>query len=98
MNHSCDPNTVFVDDGKMIATRDVEVGEEITYEYATSESQTSSHMPFPCGCGTPACRKQVTGSDFLLPALRAKYAGHFTEMIAQLQQAADAAAAAPATA
>jgi uncharacterized protein len=93
MNHSCAPNTVFINDNVMTATRDVEVGEEITYEYATSESETSSHMPFKCGCGTAACRGAVTGRDYLLPELRAKYAGFFTTMIVELQTAADKAAA-----
>jgi hypothetical protein len=91
MNHSCAPNTAFVTDNLMTAMRDVEVGEEITYDYATSESETSGHMPFTCGCGTPSCRGQVTGTDYLLPELRARYAGQFSSMIAELQAAADAA-------
>ena len=35
-NHSCDANTVFEGPFKMIFRKDVEIGEEITYDYATS--------------------------------------------------------------
>lgn len=89
MNHCCDPNTIFIHDGLMIATRDIEAGEEVTYDYATSESGTSSHMPFQCACGKGACRGTITGEDFLKPEVRAKYAGHFSSMIASLQAEAD---------
>lgn len=51
MNHSCDPNCVFVGDFLCVATRDIAVDEEITYDYATSETEDSSHMPFDCRCG-----------------------------------------------
>ena len=78
--------------------RDIEPGEEVCYDYATSESETSSHMPFPCACATPGCRGTITGADYLKPEVRAKYAGHFSTMIQGLQAEKDAAAAAQATA
>jgi SET domain-containing protein len=42
MNHSCGPTCVFVAGGEeytgvMVATRDLFPGEEITYDYCTSE-------------------------------------------------------------
>jgi hypothetical protein len=96
MNHCCEPNTVFTDDNTMIATRDVEVGEEICYDYATSETPSSSHMPFKCGCGKPSCRGEITGYDFLKPEIRVRYdapAGNFfTTMVRELQAVGDAAA------
>ena len=92
MNHCCQPNTMFVNDNVMTATRDIEVGEEITYDYATSESETSGHMPFKCGCGAASCRGEVTGTDYLLPELRKRYAGHYTTMIQDLIAAHDSAA------
>ncbi|MCO5112369.1 MAG: SET domain-containing protein-lysine N-methyltransferase [Burkholderiaceae bacterium] len=92
MNHSCDPNCLFDGDELCIAARDIATDEEITYDYATSETESSSHEPFKCGCGTAACRGTITGRDCLLPSLRAKYAGHFTTFAMSFQAAHDAAA------
>src|SRR4051794_18325559 len=36
MNHSCDPNTWWQDDDTLVARRDIQVGEEVTYDYATT--------------------------------------------------------------
>jgi hypothetical protein len=75
MNHSCDPNTWFIDGATMVARRDIKKGEEITYDYATSE--TAENFLLYCNCGAKDCRKTVRGSDYrLFPALRQKYGKH----------------------
>lgn len=75
MNHSCDPNTWFEPDGSMTARRDIAAGEEITYDYATSESRADFHLN--CRCGSPLCRGTVRGDDLKrLSALRARYGHH----------------------
>jgi hypothetical protein len=61
MNHSCDPNTWFVDDETMVARRDIKKGEEITYDYATSESNENFVMR--CDCGVSNCRNVIRGTD-----------------------------------
>ena len=62
-NHSCDPNTWFVSDIKMTARRDIQPNEEITYDYATSE--TAFPVIFdPCLCKSQNCRGKVLGSDY----------------------------------
>lgn len=76
MNHSCDPNTWFVDDATMVARRDIKTGEEITYDYATSETAESFGLPH-CRCGAPNCRKVVRGTDYRRnPTLREQYGQH----------------------
>jgi hypothetical protein len=76
MNHSCNPNTWFIDDATMIARRNIQSGEEITYDYATSETAETYVLPH-CNCGTPDCRQIVRGTDYrLLPAVREKYGSH----------------------
>ena len=65
MNHCCDPNCVFQGDELCIASRDIGLDEEVTYDYATSETPASSHMPFPCRCGKASCRGTITGDDLL---------------------------------
>lgn len=74
MNHSCDPNTWWADDETMIARRDIQPGEEITYDYATTEITIPFEMT--CRCGSPQCRGIVTHLDYRDPAWQAQYEGH----------------------
>ena len=81
-NHSCDPNTWFVDNStkRMTARRDIPVGEEITYDYATSETEESQHK-FECNCGSKECRGPFDGSAYRRVEVREKYRGHFTDHV-----------------
>lgn len=75
MNHSCDPNTWFEADGSMTARRDISPGEEITYDYATSESRPDFSLS--CRCGSPLCRGTVRGDDYKkIKALQQRYGAH----------------------
>jgi SET domain-containing protein len=75
MNHSCDPNTWFEPDGSMTALRNIAAGEEITYDYATSESRPGFLLN--CRCGSPLCRRTVRGDDLRQSAeLRTRYGNH----------------------
>lgn len=75
MNHSCDPNTWFEADGSMTALRDIQPGEEVTYDYATSESRPDFQLN--CRCGAATCRGIVRGTDLKTNALlKKKYADH----------------------
>jgi SET domain-containing protein len=74
MNHSCDPNTWWIDSDTMIARRDILPGEEITYDYATTEITIPFEMP--CGCGTAICRKKVTNLDYLDLNWQARFADY----------------------
>src|SRR5262249_32692782 len=75
MNHSCDPNAWFVDDETMTARRDIKAGEEVTYDYATSETRDSFYLE--CRCGSPLCRGVALGSDYWSrPELRERDGAH----------------------
>lgn len=65
----------FVDKDVMVARRDIKKGEELYYDYATSES--NDYMYMDCLCGAPQCRKVITGKDYRLPQLQELYKGHF---------------------
>lgn len=58
VNHSCDPNTGIRqdDEGRVIlfALRPIRKGEEITFDYATTQS--GGHSSMPCLCGASNCR------------------------------------------
>ncbi|NUO83889.1 SET domain-containing protein-lysine N-methyltransferase [candidate division KSB1 bacterium] len=76
-NHSCDANTWFVNDHTMTARRDILPGEEVTYDYATSE--TDENFLMACGCGAANCRKIIRGTDHLLPEVQAAYGSHMMQ-------------------
>jgi hypothetical protein len=76
MNHSCDPTCWFEDYLTMTARRDIQQGEEITYDYATSELQETKSIP-NCGCGSKFCRTAITKDDWKIPELQERYKNHF---------------------
>ena len=80
INHSCDPNCGIAEALRIVALRDIGVGEEITFDYAMCESTDFS---FRCGCGKPDCRKTVTGNDWKKPELQKKYGGYFSRYLQQ---------------
>ena len=80
MNHSCDANVVFEGDLKMVAFRDIWPGEQVTFDYATSE-ETDEGDTWECMCGANHCRRNIRGTDWMLPAVQLKYKGHFSSHI-----------------
>jgi len=60
VNHSCDPNCLSTGWEFDIAVRDIEVGEEITNDYAGLNLEDS----FTCHCKQPNCRGTVEPKDF----------------------------------
>lgn len=81
MNHSCaptcwfEPDELYKNDGVVVmtATRDLVPGDELTFDYATSEDVEQN---WKCLCGEPTCRGRVTSDDWKDPAFQAKYRGH----------------------
>lgn len=60
INHSCAPNLAFTEDGSAFyALRDIVIGEELTYDYATSEDD--GDWKVDCLCGHAQCRGVITG-------------------------------------
>jgi uncharacterized protein len=75
-NHACDPNGGLRGQLSLVALRPISAGEEVCYDYAMSDG--SAYDEFPCDCGSVHCRGQVTGNDWQLPALWARYGEHFS--------------------
>jgi len=64
INHSCDPNSEAIQDGKRIfiqALRDIEVDEEITFDYGFDVDCYEDH---PCRCGSSECIGYIVGRDY----------------------------------
>ena len=74
-NYSCDPNLWWVGPFELAARRDVAADEELTNDYATSTAEPDFVMA--CSCGSPQCRRVVTGEDWRRPELQARYGRHW---------------------
>jgi hypothetical protein len=72
-NHSCDPNIGIQGQIVFIALRDIQPGEELTHDWATTDDDT---YEMPCNCGTQNCRGIITGQDWRRKDLQAKYRGY----------------------
>jgi len=74
INHSCNPNS-YVKTIRgirtLLAMKDIQKGEEITYDYAINGYYESAD---PCHCGSKKCRQILNCDFFQLPeALQQKY-------------------------
>lgn len=74
-NHSCEPNCGIFGSNILVAMRDIEPSQELTFDYAMTDSQD---LKMICHCGTKSCRKIVKGSDWRNPQLQQKYRGYFS--------------------
>jgi uncharacterized protein len=89
MNHSCDSNAGIINDRKLIASKEIKNGEEVTTDYSAldieSLTQGKTQLMMECKCGSKNCRKVITTFNrldkkhqerlkrFLNPYLRKKY-------------------------
>jgi hypothetical protein len=67
MNHGCDPNILLRGRG-FVALRAIRAGEEVTFDYDTTEWDMAS--PFRCHCSSPCCRGTIRGYRHLTAAAR----------------------------
>ena len=71
INHSCEPNLVAAEDAvSYVALRAIQAGEELTFDYSTSEY---SDWEMPCSCGTTDCRRVIRSIDKLPRSVFEKY-------------------------
>ncbi len=59
VNHCCNATCLSAGYDFEIAVRDIEIGEELTDDYGTLNIEG----PFPCACGKPNCRGEITPED-----------------------------------
>ena len=92
-NHSCNPNAGLRGDLRLVAMRDIAVGEAITFDYAIC--MTGNIWDMECLCGELNCRRQVSGDDWMIPELQRKYAGYWMSFIQEKIDALSAPRSAP---
>ena len=59
LNHACDPNAAVERQTRLIALKPIFKGEEITFDYETTEDEIAA--PFHCSCGSTNCRGKIGG-------------------------------------
>ncbi|MEO1248359.1 MAG: SET domain-containing protein-lysine N-methyltransferase [Pseudomonadota bacterium] len=80
LNHSCEPNLGIRGQISFHAMRDIEPGEELSFDYATGDDDD---WTMACACGAESCRGTVTGQDWRIPELQQKYRGWFSDYLAR---------------
>lgn len=76
INHGCDPNAGMSGQIAVVAMRDMTPGEEVCIDHAMCDG--TPYDEFDCQCGTPHCRRRVTGDDWRIPELWERYDGYFS--------------------
>lgn len=73
VNHSCNPNCGFLysNSTRLYALRDIEAGEELTFDYSTTMDEEFWEME--CCCGEFLCRNRIQDFKHLSEHLKRKY-------------------------
>jgi SET domain-containing protein len=74
-NHSCEPNIGVKGQVVFVAMRDIESGEELTHDWATTDDDD---YQMKCNCSARNCRRIVTGKDWQRKDLQEKYSGYMS--------------------
>lgn len=77
-NHSCEPNIGVQGQIVFVAVRDIQAGEELTHDWATTDDDT---YEMDCNCSAATCRGRITGQDWRRQDLQEKYAGYFSSYL-----------------
>ena len=66
----------------LVTLRDVAVGEELVVDYAMSSTDPAYLLR--CHCDSYRCRQMVEGTDWRIPQLQQRYAGHWAPAVQAL--------------
>jgi hypothetical protein len=78
VNHSCDPNCEYTTYGErysLVASRDIEAGEELCLHYGAHDSEYSLIQGLQCRCGSANCVGVLNFNFWRDPLFQQKY-GH----------------------
>lgn len=84
-NHACDPNLGWADEYALETLVDVPAGAELVHDYAMSTTDPGFYLR--CHCPSARCRQMVEGSDWRIPQLQQRYAGHWPTYLQRLIEA-----------
>lgn len=81
LNHSCDPNVWMTNEVTLVSRRYISAEEELTADYSMWELDSDWRMDDLCNCSSALCRGVVSGNDWRLGELQARYQAHFLPCI-----------------
>lgn len=76
INHNCNPNAFVktgVNNAFLLATRDIQCGDEIVIDYSITSSEDASAWSIGCNCHQFYCRKNISGFNSLPENIKNKY-------------------------
>lgn len=78
-NHSCNPNSGFKGQIFLVAMKNINSGNQVTFDYAMALSKMEKGKPYKvrCLCGSKNCRNFIKEDDWKNPELQIKYNGYF---------------------
>ena len=79
INHSCNPNCGINDSVNIVAMKNIRRGEEVTFDYSTSESENGWYLI--CHCENKNCRRIIRSYKFLSTELKLKYGDFVSEYL-----------------
>lgn len=79
LNHSCEPNCGIKGLFRLVAMRDITIGEELTWDYEMTENHPVWRMK--CKCGNKNCRKLIGKYDNMPIEVRKKYTGYISKWL-----------------
>ncbi len=82
LNHACEPNCGAFGTSSVISLSDIAIGEELTFDYAMTDSSEYDH--FDCACGKSNCRGNITGKDWQNTEIQKNYNNYFSSFISKL--------------
>ena len=83
LNHSCSPTAGVHGKNKIVAMRDLKMGEEITIDYALTETYPLWHMK--CNCRSKNCRKIVKPYQDMPAQRMKKYVEYTSQYILDMK-------------
>jgi SET domain-containing protein len=81
MNHCCEPNCGVKGQIIFVALRDIEINEELTFDYAMTESDPDYCLDLHCE--KINCRNKFSGNDWKNKQIQDKYKGYFSYYLEQ---------------
>jgi hypothetical protein len=77
-NRLCDPNIGIQGQIVLVVMRDIQPGEGLTHDWATTDDDT---YEMKCNCGAHHCRGVITGQDWRRKDLQEKYRGYMARYL-----------------
>ena len=73
INHSCNPNCGIKHENELYALRDIQAGEELSYDYSTTVPKYKAWWKMRCHCKSKNCRKVISSYDKIPKVQLQKY-------------------------